>query len=68
MKAEGFYKNNNNNKKNRNLFLIIFGLDVEQVITPIVVVIFFLSWVFISAMVFRNLFIGVMGMYLRAII
>ena len=41
---------------------LMFSPDVEQVITPIVVTIFFLSWVFISAMVFRNLFIGVMGM------
>jgi len=34
--------------------------DVEQIISPILATIFFLSWVFISAMVFRNLFIGVM--------
>lgn len=34
--------------------------EIELVITPIVVVIYYVSWVFISAMVFRNLFIGVM--------
>lgn len=34
--------------------------DVEQIISPVVTTFFFLSWVFISAMIFRNLFIGVM--------
>eukprot|EP01112_Ceratiomyxa_fruticulosa_P012269 TRINITY_DN3389_c0_g1_i2.p1 TRINITY_DN3389_c0_g1~~TRINITY_DN3389_c0_g1_i2.p1 ORF type:complete len:573 (+),score=116.85 TRINITY_DN3389_c0_g1_i2:221-1939(+) len=39
---------------------VVMIIDIRQVVNPTVVTIYVMSWVFISAIVFRNIFIGVM--------
>jgi len=36
--------------------------EIAQVVSPAVVAIFFISWIWIASFIFRNIFIGVMGM------
>jgi hypothetical protein len=36
--------------------------DVARIVTPALVVIFFIAWIWLGSFIFRNVFIGVMGM------